>query len=52
LAYRQAQETGGHVRAGERGNKVYFVKQLQVDDNSETETEPRLILEEIQQLRD
>jgi antirestriction protein ArdC len=51
LTYRQAQETGGHVRAGERGTKVYFVKQLQVNDNSEPETEPRLILEKIQQVR-
>ena len=32
LTYRQALELGGHVRKGERGTKVYFVKQLQVRD--------------------
>jgi N-terminal domain of anti-restriction factor ArdC len=30
LNYKQALELGGHVRKGERGTKVYFVKQLQV----------------------
>jgi antirestriction protein ArdC len=32
LTYKQALELGGHVRKGERGTKVYFVKQLQVRD--------------------
>jgi antirestriction protein ArdC len=32
LTFKQALELGGHVRKGERGTKVYFVKQLQVRD--------------------
>ena len=32
LTYKQALEMGSHVRRGERGMKVYFVKQLQVRD--------------------
>src|ERR1700692_2283209 len=35
LTYRQAQEAGGYVRAGSRGTKVYFVKQLLVKDDKE-----------------
>ena len=34
LTFKQALELGGHVRKGERGTKVYFVKQLQVRDQS------------------
>jgi antirestriction protein ArdC len=32
LTFKQALESGGNVRKGERGTKVYFVKQLQVRD--------------------
>src|SRR5260370_35083854 len=32
LTFKQALELGGTVRKGERGTKVYFVKQLQVRD--------------------
>src|SRR6202008_956565 len=32
LTFKQALELGGHVRKGEHGTKVYFVKQLQVRD--------------------
>jgi len=32
LTFKQALDLGGHVRKGERGTKVYFVKQLQVRD--------------------
>ena len=47
LTYKQALELGGHVRKGERGTKVYFVKHLQVsnkdsDDKSATRTVPML----------
>jgi antirestriction protein ArdC len=35
LTFKQALEAGGHVRKGERGTKVYFVKQLQVRDKGE-----------------
>jgi antirestriction protein ArdC len=47
LTYKQALELGGHVRKGERGTKVYFVKQLQVrdkgaDDESATRVIPML----------
>src|SRR5580700_10817584 len=47
LTFKQALELGGHVRKGERGTKVYFVKQLQVrdkdaDDESATRVIPML----------
>src|SRR4030081_2745692 len=32
LTFKQALELGGNVRKGEHGTKVYFVKQLQVQD--------------------
>jgi antirestriction protein ArdC len=32
LTFKQALELGGNVRKGERGTKVFFVKQLQVRD--------------------
>ena len=35
LTFKQAVDLGGHVRRGERGTKVYFVKQLQVRDEGE-----------------
>jgi len=34
LTFKQALELGGNVRKGERGTKVYFVKQLQVRDEA------------------
>jgi antirestriction protein ArdC len=44
LTFKQALELGGHVRKGERGTKVYFVKQLQVrDKGADDETATRLI---------
>lgn len=43
LTFKQAIEAGGHVRKGERGTKVYFVKQLQVRDDSGDDADPRLI---------
>src|SRR3984893_675759 len=44
LTYKQALELGGHVRKGERGTKVYFVKQLQVrDKSSDDESATRLV---------
>jgi antirestriction protein ArdC len=44
LTYKQALELGGHVRKGERGTKVYFVKQLQVrNKNSDDESATRLV---------
>ena len=47
LTFKQALELGGHVRKGERGFKVYFVKQLQVrdqgaDDSSSTRLIPMM----------
>ena len=38
-----AQEAGGHVRKGEHGTKVYFVKQLQVKDRDGEDADARLI---------
>jgi antirestriction protein ArdC len=43
LTYKQASELGGHVRKGEHGTKVYFVKQLQIKDGDGEETETRLV---------
>jgi antirestriction protein ArdC len=34
LTFKQASELGGNVRKGKHGTKVYFVKQLQVRDQS------------------
>jgi len=42
VTFKQALELGGNVRKGERGTKVYFVKQLQVQDKAD-ETEIRLV---------
>jgi antirestriction protein ArdC len=38
LTFKQALELGGNVRKGERGTRVYFVKQLQVHDQSADDT--------------
>jgi antirestriction protein ArdC len=43
LTFKQAQETGGNVRRGEHGTKVYFVKQLQVRDGGGEQAETRLV---------
>lgn len=43
LTFKQAQEAGGHVRRGEHGTKVIFVKQLQVRDREGDEADTRLI---------
>jgi antirestriction protein ArdC len=47
LTFKQALELGGNVRKGERGTKVYLVKQLQfhdngADDNSSTRLVPMM----------
>jgi len=34
LTFKQALELGGNVRKGERGTKVYFVKQLEIRENA------------------
>jgi antirestriction protein ArdC len=44
LTFKQALELGGNVRKGERGTKVYFVKQLQVRDQAaDDSTSTRLV---------
>jgi antirestriction protein ArdC len=43
LTFKQAQEAGGTVRKGERGTKVYFVKQLRVTESKEGEDTERLV---------
>ena len=44
LTFKQALELGGNVRKGERGTKVYFVKQLQVQyKGADDETATRLV---------
>ncbi len=42
LTFKQALEAGGNVRKGERGTKVFFVKQLQIKDG-DGEDDTRLI---------
>src|SRR5690242_2346447 len=41
LTFKQALELGGHVRKGERGTKVYFVKQLEVKEDAVLRLLPR-----------
>src|SRR5204863_6796280 len=43
LTFKQALEAGGHVRKGEHGTRVYFVKQLQVKDADGEQAETRLV---------
>jgi antirestriction protein ArdC len=43
LTFNQAIEAGGNVRKGERGTKVYFVKQLQIKDGEGEEAKTRLV---------
>jgi antirestriction protein ArdC len=44
LTFNQALEVGGHVRKGERGTKVYFVKKLQVrDKDAHDDTATRIV---------
>jgi antirestriction protein ArdC len=44
LTFKQALEAGGHVRKGEHGTKVFFVKQLQVrDENTGDEAATRIV---------
>jgi antirestriction protein ArdC len=43
LTFKQALELGGHVRKGERGAKVYFVKQLQIQEDAEDDTSAQLV---------
>jgi antirestriction protein ArdC len=44
LTFKQALELGGHVRKGERGTRVYFVKQLQVrDKGADDDTGTRIV---------
>jgi antirestriction protein ArdC len=38
LTFKQALEFGGNVRKGERGTKVYFVKQLEIRDDEDIST--------------
>jgi antirestriction protein ArdC len=44
LTFKQALELGGNVRKGERGTKIFFVKQLQVrDEGADGNSSTRLI---------
>jgi antirestriction protein ArdC len=43
LTFKQAIETGGNVRKGEHGTKVYFVKQLQMKDGDREDADTRLV---------
>jgi antirestriction protein ArdC len=44
MTFKQAIELGGHVRKGEHGSKVYFVKRLEVRDKDATEDEDTRII--------
>jgi antirestriction protein ArdC len=43
LTFKQALELGGHVRKGEHGTKVYFVKQLEVKQEADDRASTRLV---------
>src|SRR5436190_9229065 len=43
LTFKQALEAGGHVRKGEHGTKVYFVKRLEVRDKDAGEDGTRIV---------
>ena len=43
LTFKQAIEAGGNVRRGEHGTKVYFVKQLRIEDSEDEQADPRTI---------
>jgi antirestriction protein ArdC len=43
LTFKQALELGGHVRKGERGTKVYFVKQLEIKEDADGNSQTRLV---------
>jgi antirestriction protein ArdC len=43
LTFKQALDLGGHVRKGERGTKVYFVKQLQIKEEGDGDVSTRLV---------
>jgi antirestriction protein ArdC len=43
LTFKQALELGGHVRKGERGFKVYFVKQLEIREDADVGASTRLV---------
>jgi antirestriction protein ArdC len=43
LTFKQALELGGNVRKGERGTRVYFVKQLEVREDADGSSATRLI---------
>ena len=43
LTFKQATEAGGHVRKGEHGTKVIFVKQLQIREEEGEEIDTRLV---------
>jgi antirestriction protein ArdC len=44
LTFKQGLELGGNVRKGERGTKVYFVKQLQVRDKGTDDDTPTRVV--------
>jgi len=43
LTFKQALELGGHVRKGERGFKVFFVKQLEIREDADDSASTRLV---------
>ena len=43
LTFKQAAELGGHVRKGEHGMKVYFVKQFEVKEDADHNSPTRVI---------
>jgi antirestriction protein ArdC len=44
LTFKQALELGGHVRKGEHGHRIYFVKKLQVREKGAEDDEATLII--------
>jgi antirestriction protein ArdC len=51
VTFRQALELGGHVRKGEHGTKVYFIKDLKFTD-SEVEGDEEMAMRSVRMLRE
>jgi antirestriction protein ArdC len=43
LTFKQASELGGYVGKGERGTRVYFVKQLEIKEDADGNSQTRLV---------
>ena len=52
VTFKQALELGGHVRKGEHGTKIYFVKDLKFADENEVDGDDEATLRSVRMLRE